>query len=154
MRFWSLALVLPLCLVACGDKSAVSLSVIFDQVTVTAQNGLLGASLGGGFTLHFVLGPEASGSTTVTLGNFTLQTAAGAAVVGPLALSSGGATFPLVVDKGSTQTVTFTLMPTTLTLAEHDALCAGQVQIVGSVMDTLKGGTDPVESADISPTCS
>ena len=67
MRLWSLAWVLPLCLVSCGDKSAVSLTVTLDQATVTAQSGTLGATLGGGFELKFELGPEASGSATVSL---------------------------------------------------------------------------------------
>jgi len=68
MRLWSLAWVLPLCLVSCGDKSAVSLTITLDQAMVTAMNGTFdGATLGGGFELKFELGPEASGPTTVTL---------------------------------------------------------------------------------------
>jgi hypothetical protein len=155
MRFWSVAWALPVCLLSCGDKSAVSLTVILEQATVTAQNGDLGATLGGGFALQFELGPEASGPTTVTLGNFALQTSGGAPIVDPLKVDAGSTTFPLVVNKGSSQTVTFSVSSTQLlTQSERDALCAGQVQIVGSVMDSLKGGTDPLASGPITPSCS
>jgi len=154
MRFWSLAWALPLCLLSCGDKSAVSLTVTLDQPMVAVQDGALGATLAGGFTLKFELGPEASGSTTVSLGSFALQTAAGSALVDPVKLDSTDATFPLVIDKGSAQTVTFTLSSTkVLSASDHDALCAGQVKIVGTVMDSLKGGTDSLSSNAIAPSC-
>jgi hypothetical protein len=155
MRLGSLAWALPLYLVCCGDKGAVSLSVDIQQATVTVQSGALGATLGGGFELELALGPEASGPTTVTLGSFALQTASGSPLIDPVMVDAGATTFPLVVNKGGDQTVTFTLSSTKqLTSADHDALCAGPVVIVGSVMDSLKGGTDPVRSAPITPTCS
>jgi hypothetical protein len=155
MRLWSLAWVLPLCLVSCGDKSAVSLTITLDQATVTATNGTFdGATLDGGFELKFELGPEASGSTTVTLGTFAVQSAAGAVLVDQLKLDSGGTSFPLVVNKGSSQMVRFTLTSMKpLAASERDALCAGQVQIIGSVVDTLKSGTDSLSSNLITPTC-
>jgi hypothetical protein len=154
MRFWPLVLALPLGLSSCGDKSAVSLTVVMDQATVTAQDGALGAALGGGFELKFALGPEASGSTTVTLGSFAVQNASGAALVDPVEVMASGASFPLVIEKGGNQAVTFTLSPKTLKQADRDALCAGQVKIVGTVMDSLKGGTDAVSSELLTPTCS
>lgn len=153
MRFWPLASLLSLCLIACGDKGAVSLNVSVEQPTVSVQNGALGATLGGGFQLEFALGSEASGSTTVTLGSFALQTAGGVALVDPLQVDAGGTSFPLVIGKGDTQTVTFTLSSKAV-ITNSAAICAGQVRIVGSVMDSLKGGTDPVQSAVITPTCS
>lgn len=153
MRFWPLASLLSLCLLACGDKGAVSLLVSLEEPTVSVQSGPLGATLGGGFQLQFALGPEASGSTTVTLGSFALQTASGASLVDPLEVDASGTSFPLVVGKGDTQTVTFTLS-SKAALMNGAAICAGQVQIVGSVMDSLKGGTDPLQSAFITPTCS
>lgn len=155
MRLWSLAWVLPLCLVSCGDKSAVSLTVTLDQATVTAQQGTFGATLGGGFELKFELGPEASGSATVSLGSFAIQTAAGMPLVDQVTLAASGATFPLVVNKGASQTVTFTMSSTKVLMpADRAALCAGQVMIVGTVMDSLKGGTDSLSSNPITPTCS
>jgi len=155
MRLWSLAWVLPLCLVSCGDKSAVSLTVTLDQANVTAQDGTFGATLGGGFELKFELGPEASGPATVSLGSFAVQNTAGMPLVGQVKLDASGTTFPLVVDKGGSQTVTFTMSSTkVLSATDRAALCAGQVQIVGTVMDSLKGGTDSLSSNPITPTCS
>jgi len=152
MRFWPLVLALPLGLSSCGDKSAVSLTVVMDQATVTAQDGTFGATLGGGFELKFALGPEASGSSTVTLGSFILQNASGAALVDPVEVTASGASFPLVIEKGQNKAVTFTLMSSKT--VDRDALCAGQVKIVGTVMDSLKGGTDAVSSELLTPTCS
>ena len=161
MRFWSLAKFLPVALVSfvslvsCGDKSAVSLSVVLEQPVVTATDHPLGTELGGGFVLEFDLGPDASGPATVTPGNFALQTAAGSVLVDPLHADPSGSSFPLVVAKGGKQQMTFVLSSDELlTATQRDALCAGPVIIVGSVMDSLSGGTDSVRSAPITPACS
>ncbi|HEX3772941.1 MAG TPA: hypothetical protein VHV51_00685 [Polyangiaceae bacterium] len=161
MRFSSLAPTLSLAfallvpLTACGDKSAVSLTVTMQDPSVTAQQGALGSTLGGGFELEFNLGPEASGTTTVTLGDFALQTAAGTMLVDSLKVDPGSTAFPLTIDKGSIKDVSFTFsMSALLTQAQHDAICAGKVVIVGSVMDSLSGHTDSTESAAVTPDCS
>jgi hypothetical protein len=151
MRFSLLVLGLPLCLVSCGDKSAVSLTAQVDQAAVMVQAAPLGTTVTGSFELKLELGPEASGPTTVTLGNFALQTASGGPLVDSLPVDSGSTTFPLVVNKGSTETTTFSF---NVAKGDHDAICAGQVIIVGSVMDSLKGGTDPLQSAPFTPSCS
>jgi hypothetical protein len=161
MRFWSLAWFLPLCfgslasLAACGDKSAVSLTVTLQEPTVSATNHTLGTELGGGFVLELNLGPEASGPATVTAGNFALQTASGSTLIEPLHADPSGSSFPLVVAKGSSQKMTFVISSDELLDAPtRDALCAGPVVIVGSVMDSLSGGTDSVRSNPITPSCS
>lgn len=158
MRPWFTASVLALGLCAlngCGDKSAVSLSVSIANASVSAQNGTLGTTLAGGFELDLELGPEASGSSTVSLGSFALQSASGTAIVDPLQVDAGSTTFPLVIDQGGSNKVSFMVSSKALlTQDEHDAICAGQVVIVGSVMDSLKGGTDSVKSVPITPTCS
>jgi hypothetical protein len=151
MRFSSFALALPLCLVSCGDKSAVSLTAQVDQANVTVTTAPLGSTTTGGFELKLELGSEASGPTTVTLGNFTLQTAAGSPLIDPLPVDPGSTTFPVVVNKGSSQTIMFTFSSSK---GDHGAICAGQVMIVGSVMDSLKGGTDPLSSVPFTPSCS
>jgi hypothetical protein len=126
-----------------------------DQAAVTAKKGALGTNLGGTFELEFELGPEASGPATVSLGDFALQTAAGSPIVDPLPADASGTSFPLVVAKGGTQTVTFALSSKEqLTDDQYTAICAGPVIIVGSVTDSLKGGIDPVRSSPITPTCS
>ena len=54
------------------------------------------------------------------------------------------------MNKGESKQVVFTLDEIDV---DRDAVCAGHVRIVGSVMDTLKGGTVPVRSASITPEC-
>jgi hypothetical protein len=143
MRFLS-ALLWSVLLPACGSKGSVSLLVEIDQPMVHVDDGISGS-----FQLSLALGSEASGSTRVTLGNFSLQTEAGAPLIDVLNLSSTPE-FPVDVAKGDTQIVSFTFDRGSV---DHDAVCAGKVRIVGSVMDTLKGGTDPVSSALFTPDC-
>ena len=148
MRSSLLVWALPLLLVGCSAKDAVSLSVELSPATVTVQNGAFGGSASGSFQLTLKLGSEASGPTTVTLENFSLQTLMGTPLVPVLSLEP--ATAPLVIDKGDSKNLTFTFTDQPV---DHDAACAGQVDIRGSVSDTLKGGTDPVTSSAITPDC-
>jgi hypothetical protein len=137
MRFSSLVWALPLLLVGCSAKDAVSLSVRLSPATVTVMNGAFGVAASGSFQL-----------TTVTLENFSLQTLQGAPLVPVLSLEP--ATGPLLLNKGDSKSLTFTF---TDQQVDNDAACAGQVEIRGSVSDTLKGSTDPVVSDAITPDC-
>jgi hypothetical protein len=148
MRFSSLVWALPLLLVSCSAKDAVSLSAQISTATVTVKNGAFGGSASGSFQLTLALGSEASGPTTVTLENFQLETVKREPLVPVLALDQ--ATTPVVIDKGKSKTLTFTFTDQGL---DHDAACAGSVDIRGSVSDTLKSGTDPVTSSSITPDC-
>jgi hypothetical protein len=149
MRFWPVFLGLPLVLTGCGSKGSVSLLVGIDQPTASVVDGAAGTSLSGSFQLTLALGPEASGPTRVTLGNFLLQPESGAP---PIDLSNLTSTpeFPIDVAKGDTQFASFTFDKDSV---DRDAVCAGKVRIVGSVMDSLKGGTDPLSSALFTPDC-
>ncbi|MEO6598804.1 MAG: hypothetical protein ABIQ16_02960 [Polyangiaceae bacterium] len=149
MRFLPTFLLLPVALAACGSKGAVSLVVGIEQPTVSLVDGAAGASLSGSFQLELALGPEASGSTHVTLGNFSLQTEAGAPLIEVLNLTSTPE-FPIDVAKGDSQIARFTFNKDGV---DRDEVCAGKVRIVGSVMDSIKGGTDPVSSDLIMPDC-
>jgi len=149
MRLLSVFWVTPLLLAACGDKSAVSLSAFVSDAVVSVPDTAFGSALAGSFRVQLSLGPEASGSTQVSLGNFSLQTESGAPIVDVLTLESDVA-FPLQVDKGGSKDVNFTFKKDSI---DRDAVCAGKVRIVGSVMDTLKGGTDQVGSTAITPDC-
>jgi len=140
---------LPALLVACGDAGDVSLTVETLAPTVTVTDGAFGASASGRFTLKLTLGSESSGSTQVTPDSFALQTESGAALVDPLD-ASPGATIPIKVDKGQTVNVSFTFEGVQV---DRDAVCAGSVRIVGSLMDSLKGASDPFRSALITPDC-
>jgi hypothetical protein len=155
MRRSSLLLAMPLLLLACSAKDAVSLSVRISQSSLTVKNsvfttgGSASGSLSGTFQVALTVGPEASGSSTVTEQSFTLQTQSGASLVDVLMVDSD-TQFPLVVGKGETKTVTFTIAPSSI---DHDAACAGQVKIIGSFGDSLNGATESAQSDPITPTC-
>ena len=149
MRLWSVFWVVPALLAACGDKSAVSLSAFVSDAVVSVSDTAFGSGLAGSFRVQLSLGPEASGSTQVSLGNFSLQTESGAPLVDVLELESDTA-FPLQIDKGGSKDVNFTFKQDS---ADRESVCAGKVRIVGSVMDSLKGGTDQVDSVAITPDC-
>ena len=149
MRRSSLLWFLPLWLVGCSAKDAVSLSVRISQANVAVQDGAFGSTASGSFQIQFTLGPEASGSTTVTPENFSLQTQSGQSLA-PVLMVESTTTFPLVVDKGETKSVKFTF---TGPEVDRAAACAGQVKILGSVRDSLKDATDPVQSDAITPSC-
>lgn len=152
MRFTPFVWAMPALLsMACGDKSAVSLSADISEATIKVRDDAFGnSSLTGTFTLRLTLGPEAAGPTTVTLGNFSLNNARGASLVDALDVASQ-TSFPLVLSKGSTKDVTFTLSAGAV---EATSICSSDsLRVVGAVMDTLKGGTDPVQSLPIMPDC-
>jgi hypothetical protein len=149
MRLWSVLGVLPALLVACGSASTVSLSAQLTDESIKVQDTAFGASLSGGFRLRLELGSEASGSTEVTPGNFELQTEAGERLA-DLRDAAPDTDYPIELNKGESKQVVYTLAEVEVDRAE---VCAGHVRIVGSVMDTLKGGTVPVRSAPITPDC-
>ena len=149
MRFCFVLWVLPALLPACGDKGAVSLSASIPEAEVRVTDNPFGAGLSGSFRLELALGGEASGSTSVTTGNFELQTEAGAALV-DLSHAATTTVFPVQVNKGEVKSVSFTLQEDSV---DRTALCAGKVCIVGSVLDSLKGATEPVQSRLFTPDC-
>jgi hypothetical protein len=141
---------MPLLLLGCSAKDAVSLSVRISQSALTVNSGTFSGSLSGTFQVVLTVGPEASGSSTVTEQTCALQTQSGTSLVDVLTVSSD-ATFPLVVGKGETKTVTFTIAPSSI---DHDAACAGQLKILGSFGDSLNGGVnESVQSDPITPMC-
>jgi hypothetical protein len=150
MRFWSALWVLTVLLVGCGDASTISLSVQMTDEALEVTDSAFGAALSGSFKLRLELGSEASGSTRVTPGNFELQTEAGE-FVADLRDAKMEPEFPIDLQKGESKQVLFTLTDIEVDLAQ---VCPGPLRIVGSVMGTLKGGSDSVRSASISPDCS
>jgi hypothetical protein len=140
---------LPALLVACASASDVSLSVLMSDESIKVTNGAF-SSLQGSFQLQLVLGSEANGSTQVSMGRFELHSEAGAFLA-----DLGDATlepmFPINLNKGESKRVLFTLDGIGV---NRDEVCAGRVRIVGTLTDTLKGGTDPVQSGLLTPDCS
>lgn len=96
-----------------------------------------------------MVGGEASGGSDVGLGNFSLQTDAGATVIDVLEVQSSRM-FPLHVDKGSSERVSFTFKADA---QWADDLCDRSMTIVGTMEDSLSGNSQPVRSAPITPVC-
>ena len=149
MRLSSTLWVLPVLLVACGSASDLSLSVHISDESIQVTDGAF-SGLEGSFQLQLVLGSEANGSTQVSLGKFELQTEAGE-FLADLGDATPEPMFPINLNKGESKRVVFTVDGIGV---DRDLACAGRVRIVGSLMDTLKGGSDPVRSEPITPNCS
>jgi hypothetical protein len=98
------------------------------------------------------VGSEASDDSTVSLETFALVRG-GESLVAPLQATPQGVTFPLKVSKGQSKTVSFVIDSVGLLEAgTKDAICAGPVQVSGSVVDTLSGGErTPLSSSDVAP---
>lgn len=151
MWSWSALWVLPVWLVACSvDVSAsdVSLSTRISDESIKVTNGAFSA-LEGSFQLELALGSHANGSTRVALGKFELQTEAGELLV-DLGDAVPEPMFPIDLNQGESKQVRFDLDGIGV---DRASVCAGRVRIVGSVTDTLKGGSDPVRSGAITPDC-
>lgn len=149
MRLLAAFLLVPVLLTGCGSKGSVSLSVDIEQPTVSVAEGAAGTSLSGSFQVSLALGPEASGSTHVTPGNFSLQNEAGMPVIDNLNLTARP-DFPIDVAKGETQVVNLSFEKDDV---DRELVCSGKLRIVGSVLDSLKGGTDPVSSELFTADC-
>jgi hypothetical protein len=146
--FWMLW-ALPLFLAGTGDKSAVSLSANITEGSVKVESGVFGASASGSFEMVLALGPEASGSQTVTPQNFQLLTQAKAVLVDQLPIETT-TPIPITIGKGESKTVDFTF---TGSMVDHDAACAGLLNIVGSVNGATGSGSQPVTSGGLTASC-
>jgi hypothetical protein len=154
MQKVSWAAALSAALFGCGSKETVSLSASVGNASLNVVEQTLGTQLTGGFELSLEVGPEASGGSTVELESFSLVRASDkSTVVSPLQVIPN-ATFPLSVGKGERKTVSFVLDDQKLLPAsDKAAICAGPVQIVGTVKSSLNGGeTEPLASQSITPT--
>jgi len=149
MRSWSAFWVLPVLLIACGSADDLKLTARTSDEALEITDNAFGSAVSGRFRLELVLGSEVSGSTEVTAGTFELQTEAGE-LLADLGQASPEPTFPVNLNKGETKAVVFTIVNIDVDRAKA---CPGPVRIVGSVMDSSKGGTVPVRSAAITPDC-
>ena len=151
MRFLSALLFLPIWLVACSvDVSAsdVSLTARIHDESIQVTNGAFGG-LEGSFLLELALGSEAPAPTRVSLGKFELHDADGG-FLADLGDATVEPMFPVDLNKGESKEVLFTLDGIGV---DRDSVCQGLVRIVGSVTDSLKGGTVSVQGALVTPDC-
>ena len=156
MRIARLAALSPgllslLLLAGCGDKAAVSLTATIESPVLSVQNGALGSSLDGSFNLHLVLGKEASGSHSIALGSFSVH-GSGSTVIDPVPVDASPTTFPITISPGDDKTIPIKLsFADVLSQAQHDGLCPGPAQILGSVLED--GKANGISSGSVSPTC-
>jgi len=136
-------------LTACGSASDLSLSAHVTDESLQVTGGAF-SGLEGSFKLELVLGSEANGATQVSLGKMELQSEAGE-FLADLGDALPEPMFPIDLGKGESKQVLFTLKDISV---DRDAACAGRVRIVGSVTDTLKGGSVPVRGDAVTPDCS
>lgn len=123
--------------------------------TAKIEAGVLGASISGSFKLTLVLGPRASGPSTVELGAVAITDAPNQqSVLSGLSLVSTRE-FPVTVQPDSEVTVDFVfdLGDKTFPSETQDALClpAG-IRIAGTLQDSLETGATPVASDVFEPT--
>ena len=140
---------LPLFLLGCGDKSAVSLSANVGSGVVHVENGTFGGSASGSFKLRLSLGPEASGPVKVTPQSFQLLTQAKAVVADQLPITTD-TSIPITIGKGENQDVDFAFTGATVDLA---VACPGPLTITGSLEDSTSSASYLVTSPLITPTC-
>jgi len=151
---WAWGLLLAVGLGGCGSKDSISLSASVGNVALTVEDKALGTVLSGSFELYLEVGPEADGSAEVEPQSLSLVKASDqSTLVGALDAAPQGATFPMTIGKGDSKTVTY-LLDTTKTLVIGKAdICAGQVQVVGTVKSSLNGGeTIPFRSGPVTVT--
>lgn len=136
------------------NEAIVQVEPSIEQPAVTVSQGALGTGLSGSFQLKLMLGPRASGPSSVEIDSFELLSAdQSKALVSPLEAKSSTA-FPVTVELDSEQTLPFTidlgaaLLPAN---AYSDICGAGGVRIKGSIRDSLKDGPTPCVSDMVMP---
>jgi hypothetical protein len=139
-----------------GDDEAVIFvepSVSSPDVNITSS--VLGSTVSGYFQLRLVLGPRASGSSTVTFGSVNITDVFGKTTLVPSLSLTPSKTFPLDVPPSSDIKidVTYSLGDKTVPMMTTDAMCTTSgVTISGTINDSLQGGATPFLSDMFMPT--
>ena len=125
----------------CVDTSPdrVKLTATIQNVALSVTQGSLVTTLGGTFDVELDVGDLASADATIQdPPSFQLVQATGQQDLATLDAVASGGGFPLTVKSGEKQTVTFTLSDrNTLAAADVTSVCAGTVEIAGSLTDSL-----------------
>ena len=139
-----------------GDDEAVIFvdpSVSSPQATIASS--VLGSTVSGTFQLRLVLGPRASGSSTVTFGSVNIADVFGKTTIVPSLSIAPSKTFPLDVPPSSDIKidVTYDLGDKTVPMMTTDALCTTSgVTISGTINDSLQNAATPFVSDMFKPT--
>jgi hypothetical protein len=139
-----------------GDDEAVIFvdpSVSSPQAAITG--GVLGSTVTGSFQLRLVLGPRATGSSTVTFGSVNITDASGKTTIVPSLSLTPNKTFPLDVPPSSDikVDVTYDLSDKTVPMMTTEAMCTTSgVTISGTINDSLQDVATPFSSDGFMPT--
>ena len=134
------------------EEEGVLLSAELKSPALTVMSSALVTEVMGDFAIELSLGDRASDATTVELGTFSLQRA-GDVLLNPLSLDTAPA-FPITVGVGGKKSVAVTIGPQEADADIGSSLCSGQLQVVGTLTDSL-GDDRPLtlSSGAFSPTC-
>jgi hypothetical protein len=148
---------ISLALTACVDTSPdrVKLVANIANVQLAVSQSSLATSLSGSFVVNLDLGDLAQQEATVSdPPTFQLVTATDRSTLVILDALVEGTPFPITVKPGTHASLSYSLNDQkTLTLGDIDKICAGQVEIAGSLRDTSNGDrplsfdSDPVNAS-------
>lgn len=136
------------------DEAIIFVDPTLSSPQATLAGSVLGSTVSGSFQLRLVLGPRASGSSTVTLGSFNITDAAGKTALVPSLSVMPSKTFPLDVPPSSdiTVDVTYDIGDKTVSMMTTEALCGTSgVTISGTINDSLQEGPTPFMSESFKP---
>ena len=135
----------------CGSKEAVMLGATLDSAELTVMGSSLVTDVTGSFDLELSLGDRASDPTTVQIGTFSLQRD-GVVLLNPLLLAADPA-FPIDVGVGRSKHVDVTITNRDGAVELAADLCSAELQIVGTLTDSLVDGSLDVRSGLFLPDC-
>lgn len=138
-----------------GDDEA----IVFVEPTLlspqaTIAGSVLGSTVTGSFQLRLVLGPRASGPSSVGISSVNITDAAGKTTLVPSLSLTTSQSFPLAVPPSSdiTVDVTYDIGNKTVSMAETATLCAAAgVTISGAIQDSLQNAATPFASEVFKP---
>lgn len=136
-----------------GDDEA----IIFVDPSVSSPQGtvvtnVLGSTITGSFKLRLVLGPRATGSSSVTIGSVNITDAQGKTTIVPSLSVMPDKSFPLDVPPSSDINVVVAYDLGEKTIPMTDALCTSAgVTISGTIMDSLQTAATPFLSESFKP---
>lgn len=138
-----------------GDDEAIIFvdpSVSLPEANISGS--VLGSTVTGSFQMRLVLGPRASGSSTVTFGSVNIADASGKTTIVPSLSLSPSKTFPLDVPPSSdiNVDVIYDLGDKTVPMMTTDAMCTPSgVTISGTINDSLQNAATPFVSDMFKP---
>jgi hypothetical protein len=131
-----------------NTDAAVFVDAGIDAPVVNVNQGALGTSVTGSFTVTLHLGARASGPSEVTFGAFAIEKADRSAVVVDSLPVTTSTSSPVGVDPDSDVEVDFAIDTGAdpLPQAVVDGLCGGQLVVSGVLEDSLATKSTPIVS--------